>query len=362
MQDKRIYTINENKLNNCYLTGLKVLGDSLVADGGDSSLRVVIFNRFRSYERETRWGRFACGIDMDTNNTFRILALASDGDEEKAVRLNDFFHSSTVPWQEKRAYFEESGQIFTNHKDVLLYDVVGEYLWIAIEVFVKEDIKLHDMKLDSQGDNFMQTFPEIYREEGGFFHRYMSIYSSIFQDMLEKVYDMDKYLEVDSVPLLGLGEIASWLGFEIRENFLEEGMLRRFVKQLYSLNRIKGTKHVLEEIIRLLLGDDAVILERSKMENHIPKSDSGVYGKLYGNTIYDVAILVKHGEDEKLQAQMMVILEEFKPVRSNIKLIFAQKNFYMDSYCYLDFNASLDKKSEAYIGGNNKMNGMVKLG
>jgi hypothetical protein len=117
----------------------------------------------------------------------------------------------------------------------------------------------------------------------------------------------------------------------------------------------------MQEIIKVILNEKAIVLERNKMENHIPSQNSEVYSKLYGDTIYDVVILVKHKEDEKLLAQMMVILDEFKPARSRIKLVFSQNNINLDSYCYMDFNASLDRKVEAAIDGKHKMNGTVML-
>lgn len=361
MQEKRIYTVNFSKLNNAYLEGFSIHDDKLIAVG-DQDRHVVIFNRFRSYEKETKWGRFYCGVDLNQVLRFKILVLASDGEEDKAVKLNDFFHSRDVAWDEKRKYFEDNGVIYEGKRDVILYEVKGEYLWIAVEILSESGAVLENMKLDSMGDNFMHTFPEIYQEEGSFFHRYMSIFSTIYQDMSDRLDNMDTYLDVDKVPLPGLTQIAGWLGFETREDFLEESTLRKLIKQVYRLNRIKGTKQVLGEIIEIVLGDKAVIMERSKMENHIPSFDSNVYKRLYGDTIYDATILVKHEEDEKLQAKTMVLLEEFKPIRSRLRLVFAEKCFNLDSYCYLDFNASLDKKTEAYIGGNNKMNGMVKLG
>jgi phage tail-like protein len=362
MQDKRIYTINSNKLDMAYLEGFAKTDDSLVSVRcGNSGRHFVIFNRFCSYERETKWGRFWCNADLSPNNTLKILAFASDGDEDKAVKLNDYFHNPDIPWAEKRLYFEENGVIYTNHEDVLLYELQGEYLWIAAEIEGSGDDRLYNMKLDSQGDNFMQTFPEIYQDEGGFFHRYMSIFSSIYQDMTDKLEKMDRYLDIDSTPMSALIEIAGWLGFDTKEDFLDEKMLRKLVRQIYHLNRIKGTKKVMQEIIKVILDEDAVVLERNKMENHIPSENRDIYKKLYGDTIYDVVILVKHKEDEKLQAQMMVILEEFKPVRSRIRLVFAENNFNLDSYCYMDFNASLDRKIDATIDGKHKMNGTVML-
>jgi phage tail-like protein len=250
---------------------------------------------------------------------------------------------------------------------VLLYDLAGEYLWLAIEIdkaSVEEkshQVRIDKIKLDSQGDNFMATFPEIYQEEGGFFHRYMSIFSSIYQDMSDELMDMERYLDIETTSVNALTEISSWLGFEARENFLEERMLRNFVGRIYELNRIKGTKKVMQEIIKVILDQDAVVLERNKMENHIPTQERDIYKRLYGDSINDVVILVKHKEDEKLHAQLMVILDEFKPVRSRIKLVFSSEGRNLDSYCYMDYNATLDRKVNAAVDGKYRMNGMVML-
>lgn len=361
MQDKRIYTINATKLDMAYIEGMEKADKKLVSVPSEKGNHFAILNRFRSYARGTKWGRFQCKAKLSPNNSLRIYAVAIDCDEGSALELNNYFHDTTVNWSEKKDCFKDSGLVYVNHNDVLLYDVVGEYLWIAIEVDGDGDDEICDMKLDSMGDNFMQTFPEIYQEEGKFFHRYMSIFSSIYQDMSDRLSGIDTYLDIDKTPLPALTEISGWLGFETREDFLDEKMLRNFVKQIYHLNRIKGTKKVMQEIIKVILGEDVVVLERNKMENHIPSTDSSIYKRLYGDTIYDVVIIVKHKEDEKLWAQLLVILEEFKPVRSRIKLVFSENNINLDSYCYMDFNASLDRKMEAAIDGKHKMNGTVML-
>lgn len=159
MQDKRIYTITETKLEMAYFEGFKRLGSALYAQVGARNF--LILNRFCSYERESRWGRFHCRTDLSRNSTLRIYAFAVDAGRAQAEELNRYFHDPAVPWQEKRGYFGRDGTAFVNHEDILLYDLQGEYLWIAVEIEDAGNDKLYDMKLDSQGDNFMQTFPEI---------------------------------------------------------------------------------------------------------------------------------------------------------------------------------------------------------
>lgn len=359
MQDKRIYTITDTKLEMAYYEGFKRFGSTLCAQDGRSNF--LILNRFRSYEQGSKWGRFHCKATLFPSSTLKIYAFAVDAESGQAQELNQFFHNPAVSIQEKREYFSRGGVVFVNHEDVLLYDLQGEYLWIAVEIEEAGNDRLYDMKLDSQGDNFMQTFPEIYQEENGFFHRYMSIFSSVYQEISDAVESMDKYLDIETTPLPVLMQIADWFGFEAEGDFLDETLLRRLIKEIYSLNRIKGTKQVMQNLIRAVLGDEAHIIEQNRMRGHTPSEVRKTYQKLYGDAMQDVTILVKRPEDEKLQSQMMYLLHQFKPIRSRIRLVFSDRCSNMDSYCYLDYNAALSNKGCAHTDENKRMNGTVIL-
>lgn len=363
MQDKKIYTITGTKLEMAYYEGFKRLGSVLYAGGQNKN--ILILNRFRSYEKGTKWGRFHCKSRLSPSSTLKIYAFALDAANPEAEELNTFFHNPEVAWNEKRRYFEQEGIRFTDHKDVLLYELEGEYLWIAVEIETADGKSgtdsLYDMRLDSQGDNFMQTFPEIYQEENGFFHRYMSIFSTIYQEISDEIEGMDKYLNIETTPLPVLMRIAEWFGFEAEGYFLDEELLRRLVREIYGLNRIKGTRQVMKDLIKAVLGDEAFIVERNKLNGYIPSDLKTAYQKLYGSTLQDVTILVKRPADEKLQSQVMYLLKQFKPARSHIRLVFSEKCSNLDSYCYLDYNASLSSKGYAHADNNSRMNGTVVL-
>lgn len=359
MQDKKIYTITDTKLEMAYYEGFQKAQDVLYARSGRSNF--LILNRFRSYESDTRWGRFHCKASLSSGSTLKIYAFAADADRKQADELNRFFHNPDVAWREKRGYFLRDGEAFVNSEDILLYDLRGEYLWIAVEIEDAENDRIYDMKLDTQGDNFMQTFPEIYQGENGFFHRYMSIFSSIYQDISDEIEGMDKYLNIETTPLPILMQIADWFGFETEGDFLDEELLRRLIKEIYSLNRIKGTKQVMKDLIQTVLGDEAHIIERNRLRGYIPSDIRETCQKLYGSAMQDVVILVKRPENEKLQSQIMYLLQQFKPVRSCIRLVFSERCNNLDSYCYLDYNAALASRGYAYSDNNNRMNGTAVL-
>ncbi len=373
MQQKKIYTVSATRLSMAYLEGFVQKGSALYAtDDAGSGKHFVILDRFCSYEKETKWGRFCCKGGLPPNSTLRIYAFSCDAKPQQAAELNRYFHDSSVLWSEKLAYFVRDGEQFVGHEDVLLYNLTGEYLWIAVEV--EEGIRrsetkdagvsrLSDMRLDTQGDNFLWTFPEIYQEEGGFFHRYLSIFSSIYQDMSEQIANLDRLLDIDETPVPFLLELAEWLGFSAEGDFPDEEMLRRLVKELYGLNRIKGTKEVIRRLTGIVLGAKTcrqlLIIERNRLEGHIPDNVRATYQRLYGSGMHDVTILVKHGADERLHSQLMYLIRQFKPARSHIRLVFSQQCSSLDSYCYLDFNAALSRKGHARTDRGSRMDGTV---
>lgn len=368
MQKKRKYTLCESKLAMAYYEGFRQSGDTLFASSNprDEGRHIVIFNRFCSYEHGTKWGRFHCKSQLFASSMLKIYALAVDAEETAAEEWNRYFHNSDISWTEKRTYFVQNGIQYVNHEDVLLYTLAGEYLWIAVEIDnggidVKSEEWIKEMFLDSQGDNFMWTFPEIYQSENSFFHRYMSIFSSMYQDMSDQIAAMESVFDLETTPIEVLIELAGWLGFAVERDFLDEAMLRSLIKEIYALNRIKGTKEVLRRLIWLVLGEEAVIVEQNRLEGDILEEAKETYQRLYGTSMQEVTILLNRPGSEKLQAQMMYLFQQFKPARSRIRLVFCPNKSNLDTYCYLDYNAVLSAKGEGSMDSGVRMNGTSVL-
>lgn len=367
MQSKKRYTLNASKLSMAYYEGLIQDGSVLrFSDNAKRGGHFVILNRFRSYESGTKWGRFHCKGELSPGSTLKIYAFAADASAKQADETNRYFQDNSVSWEQKCTFFEQEGVQFVNHEDILLYALTGEYLWIAvvIENGVPNADWVGEMFLDSQGDNFMWTFPEIYQEEGGFFHRYMSIFSSVYQNMADAVTHMDRYFDLDTTPMPALVELAGWLGFAAAgelQDFLDEQILRSLVKEAYTLNRMKGTKEVIRKLIRLALGEEAFIVERNRLEGGVSGREKDTDQRLYGVSMQDVTILLKKSGDEKLQSQMMYLINQFKPARSHIRLVFCPECSRLDTYCYLDYNAVLSAKGDGNLDGGVRMNGTVVL-
>ena len=75
-----------------------------------------------------------------------------------------------------------------------------------------------------------------------FFHRYMSIYSTLYMDFQEKIDNVADFLDINTAPAQLLPIFCGWMGLDVSGDFLTEDRLRTLVKEAYQLNRTKGTR------------------------------------------------------------------------------------------------------------------------
>lgn len=357
------YTIRTSRLRRATLYGFEQnIKDGVSLMEGDSHF--MILPCIDSFQERFHWGRFRLRREIPETCRMNIYAFAldaeTDREREAVASLTSFFRKETNSLEEKKDVFLRSdGICMTDQENMLFYELEGRYLWIAIEVIGSGEGKIRDMKIFNPGDNFMQTFPEVYQEEGSFFHRYMSIFSTIYGDTQDKIEHMAELLDPDQAPAYLLPTLAGWLGIEAEDGYLEEEIQRKLIRRGYQLNRRKGTRWVIEELARIVLGEDVQIIESNLLEAEA--GDMELYQKLYGDSHWDVTILVNQAPQERLQEQFKYLLMQFKPVRCRIHLMFHQNCNTMDSYCYLDANARLTKNRYGSLEQGNALDDGIIL-
>ena len=149
---------------------------------------------------------------------------------------------------------------------------------------------------------------------------------------------------------------------ELEGDFLEKQTLRNLLKEVYHLNRMKGTKEALKRLIWLVLQEEPIIVERNLIGEIGNSEENILYNQLYGTSKHDITILINRNSDEKLQAQLLYLLKQFKPARSKVKLVFYRECRKMDSYCYLNKNAVLGRVSNGKMDKNTMLDGQIILG
>lgn len=359
MTEERNYTIGYERLKRACSQGFSLSKEGVLSLG-KGEMHFLVLGVFNSYRKGYEWGRLHFIAKLPKDCIFILRAFAREGEEDAILKFNDSLLDKSCPYQEKKQCFIRAGGVeAVNHSDILFYELTGQYLFISIEVLGEGQGSIGDMVLYNPGDNFMQTFPEIYQEKGGFFHRYMSVFSTLYFEAGQEINGLQNYLDISLAPEFMLPELAFWLGIKIPQGLLEEKIFRRFLREAYDLNKRKGTKGGMSRIVELMLGIKPVIVEGNRPRGTKSFKNSG---KLFGESMWDITILVFYPYKERVREQLLYLLLQFKPARSRLRLIFCEECSTLDSRGFLDRNAKLARRCFPILDKGEKMDGSVVLG
>lgn len=338
---ENIYSVTKNRLMKSDLTGFSIEDDgALLSDPGSLFQRALIFP-FEGTEDGALWGRFSFDMQLPEDTLLSVYCIASDDDGILTI-------------DEMKA---RGAHRYINCDDMLLYDMEGRFLHIAFETEGPGQVRLSSMKADSKGDIFMESLPEIYNERGSFFHRYLSIFSSCFTDLQEEIDMLPSLLNPDTCPASLLPVYASWMGIDISPDLMDIATERKLVKELFDLTRLKGTPYVIRRLCKIILNEDVRIIEYNNIAAN--QRDPALLGTDTGP--YDVEVQIKKHLDETTHYQLMYLINQFKPIRVNVRLRELDESAKMDSSSYLDRNAVLPEDKSVILDQGVRFGGSIKL-
>lgn len=350
------YSIRQNRLRKALLQGMAYgEGDSLYSDASDDS-HYFVLPVLDSGVTDCPWGRLRFELTMPENCICYLYVAASNDERGQDVLMN----ADSSLLEKKKVLQSLQGLCFINKPDVLLYEITGRYLWIMVEV-IGERVVVGNIRAEAPGDNFMQTFPEVYREKNSFFHRYVSIYSSIYNDFQEKLDMRKELLSVETAPLSLLELYAKWLGIDVKGSYLGEETLRKLLQEAPELLRCKGTRYCIERICVILLEELPTIVERNRMQRYVRRNEKVHYDNLYGDSPYDVTLLLTHYVEEKRKEQLLHLLSQFKPVRSRLHIVFLEPAGVLDEHSYMDQNAVIFTQNDGMLDAAQIADGTIIL-
>ena len=346
MAEYRKYSIKRNRFKRSCLHGFDVVGEQELRCIPDVYRRSFFCDSIDGSEEEAKWGRVHVDYTLDEDMVVTIYAVALNQREipwnDGYISLDTFFKDLEITIEEKIRMLESLDAVkHINQQDILLYDLEGRYLFLCIEVVGLGNGVLKNLSVNNQGDIFLDTFPEVYREYGSFFHRYMSIYSTLYMDFQEKIDHVAEFLDVDTAPAQLLPVFCGWMGLDVSGDFLTEDRLRTLVKEAYHLNRTKGTRDTLHRVCEIVLGEKVLILEKNVIRENTQAETYKIYEELYGDGIYDVTILIQTFVPENQKSQLEFLLNQFKPIRSRLRIKFLDQKDSLDGHVYMDMNAHI---------------------
>ncbi len=358
------YTIKNNRLKKSGMTGMEISGEGVLTLTPDSE-RHLYLPAIDSAEDRANWGRISFDCDITENMVLYVYVLAADDhiftDGYKTFDLDKALCGDEISDAEKKRILENAGaKRIVDKDDILLYDLTGKFLYVCIDIIGEGEGKLSGICIDRLGDNFMDTFPAVYRERDGFFHRFMSIFSTIYNDFELEINELPKLLDPDTATPEMLLAYGRWLGLDLSGDFLSEETMRTFVREGYKLNRMKGTRACLERVLEIVLGERAIILEQNTIRSYLEDGEISA-GVLEDSSIYDVNILIKKKLSDTDRHQLLHLLRQFVPLRSRIHLIRLKDSGVLDTDIYMDMNAVLAEESYGVFDDDMEMDDDIIL-
>lgn len=350
------YSIGKNYFKRAHLSGMHIEeGDTLCTDK-DIETHTAVMPVIDSGIEDCAWGRLKYDQERDANAVVYLYLIASN---ERG--LFDTLCDAGVPIDKKKQLVRAGGGLrVINRSDLLLYELSGRYLWIMIEV-VGSYAKLGGIRAHAPGDNFMATFPEVYREKNSFFHRYLSIFSSMYNDFQDQLDHREDLLDLAHAPQDLLLLYAHWLGLELNKDYFDVEVLRTLVREAGELSRMKGTKGCMERLCQLLIGETPQIVERSHLQRYVRLEERERIDRLYGDSPFDVTLMLRRPIDEKQKKQLLMLLGQFKPIRSRLRIVCLTDSGVLDGHTYLDENAVSFVQSDGMLDGGRLADGTVVL-
>ena len=345
------YSIRNNRIKQGDVKGFLLNGDNKLIFDKSARDHYIFLRPIDGVEDDSFWGRFSCELSFSEEMVFYIHVYATNSleittDSGEMINLGEYMCDESFDYYSRIGLLSNLGaKRVVNSDDFLLYDLRGRYLLIAIEVQGFGKAYMGSIRVGARGDNFMGAFPEVYRERNSFFHRYLSIFSSIYNDISEQNEKLYEMLDLDGCSLELLEMYASWFGINLKGGSLSERVLRAVVKDAYRLNRMKGTRWSVERILQIMLGDDYLLYE-TRLNN----------GNLHG-----VTVLINKKLTEQLRHQLVFLLDQFKPLRAKIRLIQMEKEAVMDGNSYIDVNATIPKEKHLVLDEETLYEGTITL-
>lgn len=274
-----------------------------------------------SMEPGCRWGRLHIDMRLPSNGICHVYAAAKDEDEQPNFR-------------------KEGRNVGTNCSDMLLFQEQGRYLWICVELLGCGRAGLKDIYVVRPGTELLLIFPEVYQEHGTFLERYLAIFSTLYEQMQEKIEGSEGLLDCRKADRSLVRRYLGWMGLGSLKAGLTEDEERRLLTDLYWLNRRKGTRAAAFKLAELLLGQGPIIMEAR------------------GRELWMIFREEKR-EDEK--QKFMAVLKEFLPAGMKANLVCGKQVACCDSHAYLDLNGAIYEHPEGTVDRGQAV-GMCALG
>ena len=212
---------------------------------------------------------------------------------------------------------------------------------------------LEALRLHMAGDHMVDYLPAIYRENGDFTKRFLSIFDSIMMDMEQAIYDLPARFDYENTSGPMLEYLADWMCVGTEEGGGETlaDRIRTAQADYESLYTVAGIKRS----VRRLTGQTPLLIESADVDPNRPDcANSALYRRLYGENPYQFFILLPEDAFHS-RAQMEAFLERMQrliPAGTEFELVLLKRCVQLDRHTYLGVNTMVSDYVPVVIDEN----------
>ncbi len=313
-----------------------------------------------SREKDMEWHRMTFDISRNITIPYKITIFAAnsivvkDGGQEEDLRL--LIKNTEVSFEKKMERMES----FINKQeigicDILLYGVIGRYLWIAVELFEQSGQKLERMRFYFPKQSWLRYLPEVYQssDTSHFLERYLAIFQSLHESMNQSIRQVPDMIDVDSAEKEFLTWLSQWL--DIAGSYMwSEKQLRMLLKNGIRLYKKRGTREGMLEFIRLYTGGEAYLVEYYQIEPYMTdKALKESLSKLYGVSPYTFSVILKkeYVPTQNEYKSLLRLIDETKPAQMESNLVILESYMFLGDHVYMGINSSFGEYRKLTLDG-----------
>ena len=336
-----------------YCWGVVPEGDGLTLAPG-ARRGVICLWGLDSGETGFYWGRASLDCRLAQDSLIRTRAYAADVAPYGDYATLEAYLASLAPGAPEAEEALEALFTPVGEGEDFYIDQNGRYLWLMLEFFASGPAPgLEALRLHMAGDHMVDYLPAIYRENGDFTKRFLSIFDSIMMDMEQAIYDLPARFDYENTSGPMLEYLADWMCVGAEEGGGETlaDRIRTAQADYESLYTVAGIKRS----VRRLTGQTPLLIESADVDPNRPDcANSALYRRLYGENPYQFFILLPEDAFHS-RAQMEAFLERMQrliPAGTEFELVLLKRCVQLDRHTYLGVNTMVSDYVPAVIDEN----------
>lgn len=342
----------------CHEGGITVTGPPAAGRGRFLS-RVL-----DSYQDDMVWHRSCFDVHGRFTGAYKLTIYATNSIEFERdgalYRVDELVRSAEYSLDAKMELLEPYIQKqVVGQRDVFLHEVVGRYLWIALEIYPQghEKISISNITVYLPSRSWIEYLPAVYQRadlESGFLERYLGIFQTLYEDLNLNIRNVADYFDAECCDQEFLHWLSEWL--DLSDSYLwSEDKLRRFLSRSVELYLERGTRKSIEDIVEIYTGAKPYIVETFQLEKFKDQEEyETTLLPMYGDNPLCFTVLVKEEHVKTVQEIniLIKIIEEMRPVQMEIKLVILKPYIFLNQYSYLGINSVLGQYRDLSLDGS----------